>query len=189
MLCSCAPDGAAATAARPDEPRPKTTRSLPDTVTDGDVLEDEARRTFTGVLRSTPAKAVVTAATSLRGQTRTWIAEGMCWPATVRHATSWVSPARLWSRIRLAPEVHVTREPPWVSTKVSRTSPVAVPGGTLVTAVAVLADAKVVDVPTWVMVAVVVDASRRGVASAAAATRMMPIDAPMMRFQPRESAG
>ncbi len=50
MACSRVPGGAAATASRPDEPRPKTTRSLPDTVTDGDVLEDEAARTSTGVL-------------------------------------------------------------------------------------------------------------------------------------------
>ena len=47
---SSAPDGAVATAAGPDEPRPKTTRSLPDSVTDGDVLEDDAARTATGVL-------------------------------------------------------------------------------------------------------------------------------------------
>jgi hypothetical protein len=44
------PDGAVATAARPDEPRPKTRRSLPAIVTDGDVLEDEPDRTSTGLL-------------------------------------------------------------------------------------------------------------------------------------------
>jgi hypothetical protein len=62
VACRCAPAGAAATAPRPDEPRPNTTRSLPGTVTDGDVLEDEVARASTGVLWSTPAKAIVTAA-------------------------------------------------------------------------------------------------------------------------------
>lgn len=85
MACRRAPHGAAATAARPDEPRPKRTRSLPGAVTDGDVLEDEAVKAASGVLWSTPAKAIVTAATPFLGETWTWTAEGMDRPVTVRH--------------------------------------------------------------------------------------------------------
>ena len=196
MAWSRAPDGAAATAARPDEPRPKTTRSLLDTVTEGDVLEDEAARTSTGWLWSTPAKAIVTAPTPFLGEMRTRTAAGTDRPVKLRQAASRVPAPWLWPRISLAPEAHVTLEPRRVSTKVSRTSPAAVPAGTLVTAVAALEDSKVVAVPTWVMVVVaaVADASR-GTARIPAATTMMPaattmmlIDAPMMPFQQRDRA-
>jgi hypothetical protein len=74
--------------------------------------------------------------------------------------------------------------------KVSRTSPVMVPAGTLVIAVAALADSKVVAVPTWVTVAVVVAVvARCGTAPMPAATMMMPIDAPITLSQKRECAG
>jgi hypothetical protein len=77
-----------------------------------------------------------------------------------------------------------------VSTKVSRTSPAAVPAGTGVTAVEALEDSKVVAVPTWVMVVVVVAVdTSRGRARMPVATMMMAIDAPMMLHQKRERAG
>ena len=70
-------------------------------------------------------------------------------------------------------------------------SPEAVPAGSLVTAVATLEDLKVVAVPTWVMVAVVVAAvldTTKGAALMAVATTMRPIDAPMTAFHQNESA-
>src|SRR5438093_1914024 len=87
---------------------------------------------------------------------RTRTAEGRDWPVMVRHPARRVPAPRLRARISLAPDAHVTLEARRVSTKVSRTSPVAVPAGTPVTAVAALEDSKVVAVPTWVMAAVVV---------------------------------
>ncbi len=107
---------------------------------------------------------------------------------TVRHPASRVPAPWVRSRISLAPGAHVTLECREVSTKVSRTSPVAVPAGTLVTAAAALEDSKVVAAPTWVMVVVVVDTSK-GAALMPAAMTMTPIDAPMMLFHQRESAG
>jgi hypothetical protein len=90
-------------------------------------------------------------------------------------------------KISFDPEAHVTLEPWRVSMKVSRTSPVVVPAGTLVIAVAALADSKVVAVPTWVTVAVVVAVvARCGTAPMPAATMMMPIDAPITLGQRRE---
>ena len=91
---------------------------------------------------------------------RTWTAEGTDWPTTVRQAASRVPAPWVWSRIRVAPEVHVTVEPRRVSTKVSRTSPGAVFAGTPVTTVAAPADSKVVAPPTWLTAGVVVDVSR-----------------------------
>ena len=167
---------------------------MPASATDGDVLEDEAARASTGLLLSTPAKAIVTAASSLLGETWTRTTEGTDWPVTVRHPARRVPDPRFWLRISLAPDVHMTLEPRGVSTKVSSTSPVAVPAGTAVTAVAVLRDSKVAAVPTWVMAAVVavvvvaVDTSF-GTAPMPAATTMMPTDAPMTPIQKRDSAG
>jgi hypothetical protein len=122
---------------------------------------------------------------------RTRTSEGTDWPVTLRQAASWVPDPSLRSRISLAPEVHLTAEPRLVSTKVSSTSPGAVPAGTAVTAVTALADSKVVAAPTWVMVAVVVDASRgtTPMPAAMSSTTMMAISAPMIPLNQRETAG
>jgi hypothetical protein len=190
VACSCAPDGAVATAARPDEPRPKTTRSLLDAFTEGDVLDDEVAWASTGVPGSTPAKASVTVATSLRGETRTRTVAGTELPATLRQAASSVLDRVRW-RISLAPEVHVTLAPRWVSTKVSRTSPVTVPAGTMVMAVPAFEDSKVDATPVCVMVMVVaaVDVSSCGAALTAMPTPRTPAVTATMVRQPRGSPG
>ena len=133
----------------------------------------------------------MTAATPLLGAMPTRTADGTDWPATARHAASRVPAPWLRLKISLAPEVQVTVAPRRVSTKVSRTSPVTVPAGTLVTAVAALADSNVVAAPTWAIVAVVVDASR-GAAPMPPTMRsatMMATSTPRMPFRERESAG
>ena len=87
----------------------------------------------------------------------------------------------------------MTLAPGRVWTKVSRTSPVAVPAGTPVTTVAVLVNLAVVAVPTWVMSAVVVTAVvfvvSEGMAFMTAPTPIMPIDATRMLCHKRESTG
>ena len=191
MACSCAPRGAVATAARPDEPSPKTTRSLPDIFTAGDVLEDEAAMTSTGELLFTPAKAIVTAATPFLGEMRTRIPEGTDRPVTVRHTASRVPAPWVWFRISRAPERQLTLAPRRVSINVSRMSPVLVPVGTAVMARPAFMDSKVVAVPTWVMVVAAVDARgiaavvdvSRGTTLIPVATIMIPIVTPMMAFQ------
>src|SRR5579862_648140 len=122
---------------------------------------------------------------------RTWTAEGMDWPTMVRQAASRVPDPWVWLRIRCAPEAHVTVAARRVSTKVSRTSPGAVPAGTPVTTVLALADSNVVAAPTWLTVADVVDVSL-GTACRPTATRstaMTPTSAVMTPFRPRLSAG
>src|SRR5260370_21439085 len=118
---------------------------------------------------------------------RTRTVEGMDRRVTVRHPASRVPAPWVRSRIRLAPGADVTLECREVSTKVSRTSPVAGPAGTLGTAAAALEDSKVVAAPTWVMVVVVVDTSQ-GAALRPAAMTMSPLDAPIMLVHPRDRA-
>jgi hypothetical protein len=159
-------------------------------VTEGDVLEEDMARTSTGLLWLTPAKAIVTAATSFRGEMPTLTVAGTELPVTVRHPASLVpipyQLLRVRLRISLAPEPHVTVDPLRVSTKVSRTLPATVPAGTAVTAVAAWRDWKVVVVPTWEMAAAGVDASF-GTVLMPAATTMIPAAAPMTLSQARES--
>lgn len=97
-------------------------------------------RTSNGLLWSTPAKAIVTAATSFRGEMPTFTVAGTELPVMVRHPASRVPTPyqllRAWSRISRAPAPQVTLDPLRVSTKVSRTLPATVPAGTAVTAVA-----------------------------------------------------
>ncbi|MGD0247073.1 MAG: hypothetical protein ABSB59_43035, partial [Streptosporangiaceae bacterium] len=72
------------------------------------MLEGDVALTSTGLPGLTPAKDIVTAATSLRGEMPTCTVAGTELPVTVRHPASLVPmPHQLlwvWLRISLAPE-------------------------------------------------------------------------------------